>query len=221
MSPTDAEVKQAFLNVARNMRIGSDNLTRILTRNGVNPQTLKDRLRATIAWRNVSRAVVQPRIQFSEAELQRKAAAELTPADNIDYILKEILFIIPRGSKISVSHRTAQANQYRASFKGCSSAVDLSLSYRDAAVTDLGRRHATQLPDALAKELARLDVGGITRPRVVSNGVSMLAICSKTAARDLSFTTSKVRQEVGTKLLKTENEKYLAQLRARASIVIK
>jgi len=218
MPPTDADVAAAFLNVARNMRISSDNLTRILTQNGVNPRTLKDRLRATIAWGNVTRSVVQSRIQFSEAELEQKAAAELTPADNIDYILKEILFIIPRGSNISAAHRTAQANQYRRSFQGCDSAVELSLSYRDAAVVDLGRRHATQLPDALAKEMARLNVGGITKPRVVSNGVSMLAICSKTAARDLSFTTNKVRQEVGNKLLKAEAEKYLEELRAKASI---
>jgi len=218
LSPTDAEVTEAFLNVARNMRVSSDNLSRILTQNGVNPQTLKDRLRAAIAWRNVTRTAVQSRIQFSEAELEQKAAAELTPADNIDYILKEVLFIIPAGSNISTSRRTAQANQYRRSFQGCDSAVDLSLSYTDAAVIDLGRRHATQLPDALAKELARLKVGGITKPRVVSNGVSMLAVCSKTAAKDLSFTTNKVRQEVGTKLLKAEAEKYLEELRSKASI---
>ncbi|VAW15921.1 hypothetical protein MNBD_ALPHA12-977 [hydrothermal vent metagenome] len=218
MSPTDAEVSEAFLNVARNMRVSSDNLTRILTQNGVNPQTLKDRLRAAIAWRNVTRTAVQSRIQFSETELEQKAAAQLTPADNIDYILKEVLFIIPAGSKISTSRRTAQANQYRRSFQGCDSAVELSLSYTDAAVIDLGRRHATQLPETLAKELARLNVGGITKPRVVSNGVSMLAICSKTAARDLSFATNKVRQEVGTKLLKAEAEKYLEELRTKANI---
>ena len=221
LAPTDSDVNSAFQDVARNMKISSDNLSRILTQNGVNPDTLKDRLRATIAWGRVTRTVVASRVQMSEAEIEAQAAEQLTPADSIDYVLKEILFLIPKGSNVSTARRTAQANQYRRSFQGCSSAVDLSLSYTDAAVIDLGRRHATQLPDAISKELAGLDEGGITRPRVVENGVSMLAICSKTAARDLSFVTRKIRQEVGTDMLKAEAEKYLAELRDAASIVNK
>ena len=217
--PTIAQVAQAYLNVSRNMRVSSDNLTRILSQNGVNSDTLKDRLRAAIAWNAVTTSVVAAQIQMSDAELEARAASEATEADSIDYILKEVLFIIPQGSNISSSRRTAQANQYRRSFQGCDSAVELSLSYTDAAVIDLGRRHATQLPDALANELAGLNEGGITAPRVVTNGVSMLAVCSKTVARDLSFATNELRQEVGSELLQAEAEKYLAELRNKANIV--
>lgn len=217
--PTDAQVTEAYLNVSRNMRVSTDNLTRILNQSGVNSDTLKDRLRTAIAWNAVTTSIVAARIQMSDAELDAQAAAAATDADSIDYILKEVLFIIPRGSNISSSRRTAQANQYRRSFTGCDTAVELSMSYTDAAVIDLGRRHATQLPDALSGELARLDVGGITSPRVVANGVSMLAICSKTSARDLTFATNELRQEVGTELLQAEAEKYLAELRDKANII--
>ncbi|HHB82316.1 MAG TPA: peptidylprolyl isomerase [Devosia sp.] len=218
-APTPAEVAQAYLNVSRNMRVSTDNLTRILNDNGVNSTTLKDRLRAAIAWGKVTGTVVSARVQISDIDLEARAAEQVTEADSIDYILKEILFIIPQGSGISNSQRTAQANQYRRSFQGCDTAVELSLSYRDAAVLDLGRRHATQLPDPIANELARLNEGGITAPRVVSNGVSMLAICSKTVARDLSFATNELRQEAGNELLEAEAEKYLAELRDKARIV--
>ena len=218
-APTDEAVNAAYLNVARNMRVSTSNLTQILNQSGVNSDTLKDRLRAAIAWNSVVSSVVTGQIQMSSAELEARAAAEATEADSIDYILKEVIFIIPAGSNISNSRRTSQANQYRRSFQGCESAVELSLSYTDAAVIDLGRRHATQLPDALSAELARLDVGGITAPRVVANGVSMLAVCSKTVARDLSFATNELRQEAGTELLQEQADKYLAELRGKASIV--
>lgn len=218
-NPTDAEVNAALLDVSRNMRISSDNLLQILAQNGVNADTLRDRLRATIAWGKVVQTVVTGRIELSNADLEARAAEALTDADSIDYILKEILFIIPAGSNISNSRRTAQANQYRRSFQGCSSAVELSLSYTDAAVIDLGRRHATQLPDAISAELARLNEGGITSPRVVANGVSMLAICSKTVARDLSFATNELRQAVGSDLIEAEAAKYLQELREKASII--
>ncbi len=217
--PGENEVSTAYANIAQNMRISSDNLNRVLRENGVNPDTLKDRLRASIAWGNVVRGTIAARIQISDVELEARAAAQVSEADGFDYILKEILFIIPTGSGISNSRRTAEANRYRRAFAGCDSAVELSLSYKDAAVIDLGRRHATQLPDAISSQLARLDVGGITAPRVVANGVSMLAVCSKNVAQDLSFVTSELRQEVGTDLLQVEADKYLDELRDKASIV--
>ncbi|MCF6302295.1 MAG: peptidylprolyl isomerase [Devosiaceae bacterium] len=218
-APTPAEVAQAYVNVSRNMRVSTDNLTLILNQNGVNSTTLKDRLRAAIAWGKVTASVVSARVQISDVDLEARAAEQTTEADSVDYILKEILFIIPQGSGISNSRRTAQANQYRRAFQGCDTAVELSLKYTDAAVLDLGRRHATQLPDPIATELGRLSVGGITAPRVVANGVSMLAVCSKTVARDLSFATNELRQEAGNELLEAEADKYLAELRDKANII--
>ena len=97
--------------------------------------------------------------------------------------------------------------------------MQLSLSYTDAAVVDIGRRHATQLPEAIAKELAGLNVGGITKPRVVDNGVSMLAVCSKACARDLTFVKDQIRAEQGGEALQKEAEVYLAELRNKANIV--
>ncbi len=215
----DSEVDAAYGRLAQGMRISTDNLNRVLLDNGLNPGVLRDRLKAQLAWNKISSAVIAPRVQFSEQELEQQAAEQLEDSDGYDYILKRILFIIPQGSNVSQSQRTAQANQYRNSFQGCDSAVELSLSYTDAAVIDIGRRHATQLPDAIAQELAALNVGGITQPRVGEDGVSMLAVCSKDAARDLTFVTGQVRQEVGSELLNQEAEAYLENLRSRASIV--
>jgi peptidyl-prolyl cis-trans isomerase SurA len=215
---TNQQVNDAYLNVARNLKISADKLDQVLAGNGVNKDTLKARLKAGIAWQGVTQAAVMPRVQFSELALDEQAANQAEETLNYDFILKEVLFIIPQGSKISASRRTAEASQYRKSFQGCDSAVDLSLSYTDAAVIDVGRRHATQLPDTLAKELAGMEVGGITKPRVVDSGVSMLAVCAKSAARDLAFIKNELRQEEGSAKLKEEADAYLQRLRERASI---
>lgn len=216
---SEAEVDDAFLNIARNMRISSDGLNAALKQGGVSPITVRDRLRVQLAWNQISQNVISANIQFSELELEQRAAENLSDADSVDYILKEILFIIPRGSNGSQSRRTAEANRYRSSFQSCDSAVELSMSYTDAAVIDVGRRHATQLPDQIATELATLNEGQLTKPRVAENGVSMLAICSKTVARDLTFLTSEARQEVGTEMLEAAAETYLQNLRDTATIV--
>ncbi|MCB9994748.1 MAG: SurA N-terminal domain-containing protein [Hyphomicrobiaceae bacterium] len=221
ISVSNADVDQAYLNIARSLNISTDNLSNVLQQSGVAVSTLRDRLKAQIAWQRITQAVIASRVQFSEVELEQQAAAKLTDADNYDYVLKEIRFIIPRNSNVTQSRRMADANKYRQSFQGCDSAVQLSLSYTDAAVVDVGRRHATQLPDEMANELATLSVGGITKPRVVENGVSMLAVCDKTEARDLTFVTGEVRQEVGTEQLQAAADAYLKDLRDKANIILR
>jgi peptidyl-prolyl cis-trans isomerase SurA len=216
--PSEADVDEAVLNVARQIRVSVTNLTKLLTDNGVPMSTLRDRLKANVAWNRVAQTIVATRVQVSEADVDAQAKQKLTAANSFDYILKEVLFIMP-GGKGSASKRTAEANQYRKNFAGCDSAVDLSLKYTDAAVRDVGRRHATQFPDALSNELSKLNVGGITKPRVVENGVSMLAVCAKETSTDTTYIADNIRQEQGTNGMKAEADKYLAELKAKAQIV--
>ena len=215
---SETDIDNGMVDIARNVRMSASNLARVLTDNGVSMDTLRARLKANIAWSKVTSTAVTARVQISEADIDAEAKQKLTAANSFDYILKEVLFILP-GGKGDASKRTAQANQYKKSFKGCDTAVDLSLSYTDAAVRDLGRRHATQLPDAIAAELSKLNVGGITKPRVVEGAVSMLAICAKETSEDTTFIANNIRQDAGNNGLKAEADKYLAELRAKAQIV--
>jgi peptidyl-prolyl cis-trans isomerase SurA len=215
---SDKQVDDAFLGVARNIKVSSDKLRQILGQNGVNVDTLRDRLRAALAWNSITQNVIMARVQISDAELEQRAEAKLDPSMSYDYILKEVLFVSPGGK--GASGRTSQANQYKKSFNGCDTAVQLSASYTDAAVIEIGRRHATQLPEPIAKELAGLNVGGITKPRVVENGVSMLAVCSKSVAQDTTFIKGNLRAEAGNAQLKGEQDKYLAELRKQGRVSI-
>jgi peptidyl-prolyl cis-trans isomerase SurA len=213
---TDQQVTDAFAQVARNVKLSTDKLTQLLRANGVSDATMKSRLKAALAWQKVSEVAIKSRVQLSDLQLDQEAQADLTPDLSYDYVLKEVLFIT---AGKNAAGRTGEANRYRAAFKGCDSAVDVSLKFTDAAVRDMGRRHATQLPEALAKELAGLNVGGITKPRVTEGGVSMLAVCSKTQARDTTFIKNKLRGQQGQEAFKAEAEKYMAELRQKARIV--
>jgi len=210
---TNAQIDDALLQIARNMSIGQERLVALLQQGGVGTETLKDRLRAAIAWNTITEQAIMPQVQISELELDQQAANKVQDYQSFDYILKEIIFV---GNG---SGRSGQANRYRSSFAGCNTAVDLSLTYTDAAVIDVGRRHATQMPEAIAKELAGLNVGGITKPRAVQNGLSMLAVCEKTQAEDLTFIKSEMRADQGNEALTGQVANYLADLRKRAKII--
>lgn len=215
---SDTQIDQAFQNVARNLKVSVSNLNQILSQNGVSVETLRARLKAALAWNEITSIAIMPRIRISDVELEQRAMEQLNPSMSYDYILKEVIFIMP-GGQGSASNRTAEANRYRSSFQGCDSAVDLSLSYTDAAVIDVGRRHATQMPDAIAAELGQLNIGGLTKPRVVEGGVSMLAICAKSVAEDTTFIKGNLRAEAGNAQLEGEVATYLKELRDKAKII--
>ena len=209
-------VDQAYNRIAVNAKLSAAKLTQILNGAGVQSKTVKDRLRAQYAWQAVVSQVLRQKVKISDLDLDLAAKEQLGDTVSYDYMLTEVLFLNSGGK--SVKSRTSQANQYRRNFNGCDSAVELSLSYRDAAVRKLGRRHSTQLAESVAKELAGLEVGGISKPRTVANGVQMLAICEKAKAEDLSHVKSKIRNEVGTEKLQKEAEDYLKKLREKATI---
>jgi peptidyl-prolyl cis-trans isomerase SurA len=209
---SNAQVDEAFLQIARNLNVSRDKLTQMLQQGGVSGTTLQDRLRAAIAWNAVVENAVAPQVQISELELDQQAAQQVADFQKFDYILKEVTFVGGGG-------RSGQANQYRSSFAGCDTAVELSLAYTDVAVIDVGRRHATQLPEALAKELAGLNVGGITKPRAVDGGLSMLAVCEKVQAEDLTFVKGGLRDEAGGDATAQEAAAYLERLRSQAKII--
>ena len=211
---SNAQVDEAFLQIARNINVSADRLAAMLQEGGINMDTLKDRLRAAIAWNSVTEQAIMPQVQISDLDLDQQAASQLQAWQGFDYILKEIIFV-GQGS----SGRTGQANSYRSKFAGCDSAVDVSLGFTDAAVIDVGRRHATQMPEAIAKELAGLNVGGITKPRVIETGVSMLAVCEKTQAEDLTFIKGDLRAEAGNSALAGQVTSYLENLRKQAKII--
>ena len=214
ISISKAQVDEALLQIARNMNVSQDKLVGMLQQGGVGLDTLDDRLRAAIAWNAITEQAIMPQVQISELQLDQDAAAQMQTYQGFDYILKEIIFV---GS--GSSGRSGQANSYRSKFSGCDTAVDLSMGFTDAAVIDVGRRHATQMPEAIAKELAGLNVGGITKPRVVETGVSMLAVCEKTQAEDLTFIKGDLRAEAGNTALGGQSESYMADLRKRAKII--
>jgi peptidyl-prolyl cis-trans isomerase SurA len=209
---SNAQIDEALLQIARNLNVSRDRLQQMLQQGGVSGTTLQDRLRAAIAWNGVTEAAVAPQVQISELELDQQAAQKIADFQNFDYILKEVVFVGGGG-------RSGQANRYRSSFAGCDTAVELSLAYTDVAVVDVGRRHATQMPDALAKELAGLNVGGITKPRAVETGLSMLAVCEKVQAQDLTFVKGGLRDDVGGDAMARETDAYMARLRSEAKII--
>jgi peptidyl-prolyl cis-trans isomerase SurA len=214
---SEGEVDDSILTLARRLKMSASNLEKILTAQGVGMQTLRDRLKANVAWGKVVGTVVSSKVTVSDADAEAEAETKLTTANSFDYILTRVLFVsLP---EYSASKRTAQAKDFRSKFTDCKSAAVLSESYPDVAVVPVGRRHATQFPQAIADELSKLNANQLTSPRVTDAGVEMLAVCAKAVSDDTTFLVLDLKRNSGTAKLQKEAEKYLADLKAKAEII--
>ena len=60
---------------------------------------------------------------------------------------------------------------------------------------------------------------GMTKPRAVENGLSMLAVCEKVQAEDLTFVKGGLREDAGGDAMAEETKAYLERLRSQAKII--
>src|SRR5689334_5675301 len=70
MELTDAEVDSMYANMASRMHQSADQLTQNLQKGGVNPQTLKTKIRADSVWQQLVRGRYSASLQLSEKDVE-------------------------------------------------------------------------------------------------------------------------------------------------------
>src|SRR5947209_1488178 len=100
---SDAEVDAAYGHMATRMRLTADQLTQVLAKGGVNPATLRHRIRADMTWPQLVRGRFQSSLQIGEKDLLT-ATTDGKPEESVgyDYTLRPILLHIPAGASEAV-----------------------------------------------------------------------------------------------------------------------
>ncbi len=215
----DGDVENAFNNIARNSRTTPENFARSLSNSGINPATLKARLRADIVWGQIIRGKFQSSLQIGEREVF--TALETKGADSdigYEYTLVPILFVIPRGADGMIESRRRDAEQLRARFQGCDTGIPLARALRDVVVRDTIRRNSADLSPQLRDVLNRLDIGKLSPAEVTPGGVEVFALCNKKETTADTPARRALRDEMFQEKFKTQADRYLKELRRSAMI---
>src|SRR5262245_11288193 len=100
--------------MASRMRMTPDQLTQQLGSKGVNPGTLKHRIRADIAWPQLVRGRYSTAMQIGEKDILQKMESKSDDTVGYDYTLRPILLFVPTGSSESfVDGRKREAEALR------------------------------------------------------------------------------------------------------------
>jgi peptidyl-prolyl cis-trans isomerase SurA len=218
ISPSVQDATQEIARIANQRKIPPASLGSALQAAKVDPQHWQEHGRAQIGWRGYVSALNKS-VGVSEtevrAELERRGAAR-----SQEYTLRPIVFVVPRtasGGEADV--RMREATNLRTRFTDCDSGLAFARALRDVAIRQPITRTPSSLPDALAAVIEKTPVGRLTPPSRTSEGIEMLAVCSKGRAGTDGSAAQEVRQELLARKLAGVGDKLYEPLRKRAIIV--
>ena len=223
----DAEVEEAFGNIATRSKLTPAQLTQALRQAGVDASTLRDRIRAELAWSAVVRARFRATVKISDQDVtealnktkEKPVEGEQTVSE---YILMPVVFIAPAsGGDAGAAKRKGDVEAFRAKFQSCDSALQLAQSMKAVVLKPQTRREESQLSGGMKETLAGMSVGQTTEPERVPEGLQIVAICGKSAIAGQTKASVEARSELTSERGQLMARRYLRDLRSDAVIDIR
>jgi peptidyl-prolyl cis-trans isomerase SurA len=220
----DNDVNNSFNRMAWGMRQTPKEFTAQLASSGVQPGTLKSRIKAEIIWTQVIRGKYQSSFQFNELEILKELETG-KPEDQsgYDYTLRPILFVVPpRSPQATTEARRREAEALRVRFENCQDGIPFARVLNGVIVREQVTRSSADLPPPLRAILEKTEVGRLTQPELTQHGIELYAVCSKKqSSADNSPGKRAAREELHSKVFQIKSKQYLKELRAQAYIVYK
>jgi peptidyl-prolyl cis-trans isomerase SurA len=215
------DVTTVLRGMAQKNNLDVEGLTTALGKAGVNIKTLKDRIRAQIAWQETVRRKFRREVQIGDAEVTA-AMSESSDADadggtrETTLQLRQVKFEVPSGAdQATLAAKLAAAESLRGRFGTC---ADLAKGVSGASVKTLQDQNPASLAQPARLLVMNAKVGQMTPPTIAAAAVEMYAVCGKRS----SSGDEEARLETQRKLLNQEMglraERLLRDLRQEAFI---
>lgn len=227
MSVSKDDVDASFARFASGNKLTTAQMTQILSQAGVGVDHFKAFIAVQMSWPRLINARYGSSNKMSNSDLvARMMQNNKQKPETTEYILQQMIFVVPANKKGIVGKRKSEAEASRAKYPGCEQAKVFAATMRDVSVRDLGRMLAPELP-ADWKPLVEQAKGNTTATRVTDKGVEYLAICSQRQVNDdqaaeMVFREEDLNKAKGDKSAPPENAnstKYLDELRKKAQIL--
>lgn len=219
MSVSTQDVDAAFARFAASNKLSVAQMSQIIEKAGVGVEHFKAYIAVSMSWPRVLSKSAGPGMSNQEA-VTRMLQSKEKPVTT-EYVLQQVIFVVPAAKKNITGKRKAEAEASRAKYPGCEQAKVFAATMKDVSIRSLGRILEPELPTDW-KPLIEKTTGVTTGTRVTERGVEYLAICSKRQVNDdyaaeVVFRAEDLGKEKNGK--NPREEKYLSDLRKKARIV--
>jgi peptidyl-prolyl cis-trans isomerase SurA len=222
---TDSDVNEQFNSIASNMGVDAQKLSQMLTSGGASAETLKQRLRAQMAWNALVRGRYKASLEIPDSDVEAELQLHKPDEKNevgYEYIMRPIILVVPHGSPdTAFDARKKDADALRVRFQTCADGIPFARALPEVAVRDPVNKSSADLPQALRDILDKTDVGHLTPPEQTAEGIQMFAVCSKKESKTDAPVLKEVRDQMFEQKFGAKAKSYLADLRRQAMIEYK
>ncbi|HEY0145933.1 MAG: hypothetical protein WDN29_13745 [Methylovirgula sp.] len=217
---TDSEIGQQIALEAGAMNMAPAALMGAIQRAGVSTQHIKDHFGADFEF-NLMVQAYNKGVDASESAIRAEMAKDGgKSAAGIDYKLHQVIFTLHGGNVFAETQQKIQAaNALRERFTSCAEGLALARNMDDVAVKDEIIRNSLQISDQLKDILDKTPVGHLTSPERTSDGVEMIAVCSKGVSNDDTAVRKAISERLLSAEMRADAARRLAELRSYAVIV--
>jgi len=224
ISVDDAEVERAYNSIAERVKMTPAQLTAAFGQLGINPKTLRGRLKADMLWRKIVQGKLRGTVRLREADVI--SALQERNKDGkgkvVEYQLQQVVFVVPqKGGAGVTAQRRQEAEGFRSRFVSCSDTLPKTRGLKDVVVKDLGRKRSDELSKDIRDLLADTNLNKLTKPNVSAGGVELIAVCEKREITDDNAGEKQIRDEMMSGEMQNAAKKLMAELRQKALVEIR
>ncbi|WP_068312349.1 SurA N-terminal domain-containing protein [Polycladidibacter hongkongensis] len=217
---SDKQVDQAYASIAGRLKLSPSQFSQALRQNGVNPSTLKKRLRVQISWQEAIMRRFRATVRIEEADViaALKDKGEKT-GEVLEYDLQRIVFVVPKSASAKKKKsRQTEMRKLRERFTSCSEGLRLANGLKEVIVKPIGKRLANEISPGNREKLEKMSVGRLTAPQKTDVGFEMVALCGKEKVSSDAVAREAAEGELRNKEGQMMSRRYLRDLRRNAVI---
>ncbi len=219
------EIEEAIGAIGGQNKMTGQQFKEMLEARGINLKTLKDQIRAQIAWSKVVNWKIKPEVKVTETDVDALLRRLEANIGKDQYHVAEILLPLTKGTKESdiaalAQKLHAEISATPSSFKKV--ATQFSKSATAAQGGDIGWVTEDQLAAEVADTVSKMGVGKISQPVKSLSGYHILKLIDKRKIEDKNIPSiHQLHQNISMEQLERKQRGYFLDIRSSAFIEIR
>ena len=217
----DDQINEVFARVAKSNKMTAEKLIASLAQMGVNAKTMKQQIRARIAWRKVVQQKFRGQVSVNASQIDKAISGEQPASGNkeTEFQLQRVQLKLSDGSdQRKIAARLVEAEKLRTRFRSCSNIEEIIKLVRKATVKSVGRKSAAQIVQPTRAVLLSSKEGQMTPPIITSSGIELYAVCARRSVNRNDEQRKQVRSKLVSKEYSILARRHLRDLRQDAFV---
>lgn len=214
----EERVESIFAGIAKGNKLSPDEFAKQIRQSGSDPEAMKARFRAGVAWSMVLQRKFGALISVNQREVDEFVGNQ-TASGSEQLALHKVTLDVPASmDQTEIARLFQSAETMRGQFQGCSSTKAVAASLPGARFQDLGNVNSDKIAEPTRSMLLAADTNEMLPPNVGKSGIVLYAVCGKTSSSGDEQQERAARAQLQERELDVLGRRYLADLKRDAHI---